>query len=105
MTFNNFIIEKCSESIGIILVLFFLAFFLIKFHPHITDSLFAINSFLLIFIISSVGSRPAIPGIADIVILFFLLKFISLILFKIFTFLILEFFLTFANTFLLFIIK
>ena len=60
--------EKCSESTGIIIVLFLFAVFSIKFHPHITDSLFAIKTFELNLIISIVGSSPAKPGIADIVI-------------------------------------
>ena len=34
--------EKCSESTGIKSVLFFFNSFLIKFHPQIIDSLFAI---------------------------------------------------------------
>ena len=47
----NFIIEKCSESIGIIFTLYFFAVLLIKFQPQITDSLFAIKTFLLFLII------------------------------------------------------
>ena len=40
--FNKDQIEKCSESIGIKFVLCLSIFFLIKFHPQIKDSLFAI---------------------------------------------------------------
>ena len=47
------------------LVLDFFEAFFIKFHPQITDSLFAIKSFLLFLTISIVGSNPSIPGIAD----------------------------------------
>ena len=57
--------EKCSESIGINLVFFFFDKFLIKCHPQITDSLFAIRIFLLSFINAIVGSRPENPGIAE----------------------------------------
>ena len=38
-------IEKCSESIGIIIVLFFFAILLIMFQPQIIDSLFANKTF------------------------------------------------------------
>ena len=65
---KSFIIEKCSESTGIILVLFFFACWFKNFHPQIIDSLFAIKIFLLFLIICNVGSRPAIPGIDEIAI-------------------------------------
>ena len=50
------------------LVLYLRAFFLIKSQPQMTDSLFAINIFLLNLIFRIVGFKPAIPGIAEIVI-------------------------------------
>ena len=54
--------------------------FLIKFHPHITASLFAINSFLLSLVIIIVGPNPSIPGIAETVIsTFFKFKIIKII--------------------------
>ena len=46
--------------------LFLMAIFLINCQPQITDSLLAINIFLLIFNNSKVGFKPAIPGIAAI---------------------------------------
>ena len=49
-------------------MLLFKAAFLIKFHPQIIDSLFAIKIFLLFFVNSMVGFKPAIPGMAAIVI-------------------------------------
>ena len=61
-------IEKCSESIGITFVLYLEARLFIKCQPHIIDSLLASRIFLLLLVIIKVGSRPAIPGIADIVI-------------------------------------
>ena len=60
--------EKCSESKGIILVLYFFDSFFIKFQPQIIDSLLAIKSFFVDLIILIVGFKPAIPEIADIVI-------------------------------------
>ena len=45
------IIEKCSESTGINCFYFFLILFLIKFHPQIIDSLFAIAIFFVYLII------------------------------------------------------
>ena len=54
-----------------IFVLFLVEIFLISPQPHIMALLLAINIFLLGFIISIVGERPAIPGIADIVISIF----------------------------------
>ena len=60
-------IEKCSESMGIIFVLFKIDFFLIKFYPHIIDSLFAIAICFVNFIISNVGFKPANPTIEFIV--------------------------------------
>ena len=56
-------IEKCSESIGINLVLFFFNLILIKFHPQIIDSLFAMSIFLVKGITSSVGFKPFITDI------------------------------------------
>ena len=66
MFFINSIIEKCSESIGIIFVLFFTEKFLIKFHPQIIASLLAKSNFLVNLINAKVGTKPAIPGIAEI---------------------------------------
>ena len=63
--FIKFIIEKCSESTGKILTLYFFTNFLIKSHPQITDSLFAIRIFFTYFNYFKVGSSPAIPGIAE----------------------------------------
>ena len=60
-------IEKCSESIGINSVLYLIEFFFIKCQPQIIASLLARRIFLLIFVKNIVGSRPAIPGIADTV--------------------------------------
>ena len=68
-----FIIDKCSESMGIIFTLYFLDSFFIRFQPQIIDSLFAIKSFWLFFIKSKVGFKPSIPGIAVIKILEFLI--------------------------------
>ena len=59
--------EKCSESIGTIVVWFFLAIFSIMFQPHTIDSLLAKKIFLLYFTNLIVGFNPAIPGIALIV--------------------------------------
>ena len=64
--FINDHIEKCSESNGINFVLFFFNSFLIKFHPHIIDSLFAIPKFFEYLIICNVGSKPSSPEIAEI---------------------------------------
>ena len=61
-----FIIEKCSESTGNILTLYFFLYLFIKSQPQITDSLLAIRIFLLIFNDFKVGCKPAIPGIANI---------------------------------------
>ena len=84
MMINKLKIEKCSESIGMICVFVFFALVLIKFHPQIIDSLFAINILLVNFIILIVGSKPAIPGIAEIVNSDFLKVFILSKSFKIF---------------------
>ena len=65
--FNKDQIEKCSESIGIKFVLCLSIFFLIKLHPHIKDSLFAIAIVFEEGIIFNVGSRPSKPLIALIV--------------------------------------
>jgi len=76
------------------LVLFFFAFFFIKFQPQIIDSLLAIRIFFVLSIIFNVGFKPAKPGIAEIAIsdlIFFLLKLKALI---IFTLSFLNFFLT-----------
>ena len=59
--------EKCSESIGIILVLYLFPSLLIICQPQIIDSLFARSIFLLFLVKLIVGSNPAIPGIDDIV--------------------------------------
>ena len=71
--------------------------FLIKFHPQIIDSLFAISIFLLNLVINIVGKRPAIPGIDEIDISDLFLKFIFVKLFNILIFFFLNFFLTFAK--------
>jgi len=63
----KFHIEKCSESIGINLVLCLLNFYFIKYQAQIMDSLFAIPIVLLNFITSKVGLRPSKPDIAHIV--------------------------------------
>jgi hypothetical protein len=77
-------------------VLYLIDFFFIKFHPQIIASLFAKSIFLLIFVNNIVGSRPAIPGIADTVISIFLMCFSTLeILLRITIFLFLYFFLIF----------
>jgi len=76
------------------LVLFFLAFFFIKFQPQMIASLFAIRIFFVFFITFIVGERPAIPGMAEITIsylIFFSLKSKTL---SIFTLLFLNFFFT-----------
>ena len=62
--FNNDHIEKCSESIGIKLVLYLLRFFFINFQPQIIDSLFAIAIFFVCLIILLVGYNPSNPDIA-----------------------------------------
>ena len=46
------------------MVLLFFAFFNINFHPHIIDSLLAIRIFFVLSIMSMVGCKPDIPGIA-----------------------------------------
>ena len=79
-------IEKCSESTGIIFVLYILDLFCINSQPHITDSLLAISIFFDELIIEIVGAKPAIPDMADIVIsdffkLYFSIEFITLVLF------------------------
>ena len=71
---------------------------LIKFHPQITDSLFANKIFLLSCTIFRVGKRPANPGIAATVISLLNLWSISLKLFKIFILLFLNLFLTFYKS-------
>ena len=65
--FNSDQIEKCSESIGIKLVLYLIKDLFIKFHPQIIDSLFAIAIFFVCGITSIVGSSPSIPDIPFIV--------------------------------------
>ena len=57
-------IEKCSESTGIKVVLFFLNSFLINGHPQTIASLFAIAINLVRLIILYVGNNPPIPEIA-----------------------------------------
>ena len=97
---SNFKIEKCSESIGIILVLVFKEVFFNKFQPQIIDSLFAIRIFLLILIMEIVGCNPAIPGIAETVISDFFFNFIELKLFNIFILFFLNLCSIFLNIFL-----
>ena len=63
----KFHIEKCSESIGINLVLYFFNFFFIKYQPQIMDSLFALAIVFVNFITSKVGLRPSKPDIPHIV--------------------------------------
>ena len=65
--FINDHIEKCSESIGIKLVLFFFNFFFIIFQLQIIDSLFAIPTVLLYLIASRVGFNPDNPEIEHMV--------------------------------------
>ena len=60
-------IEKCSESTGINFVLCFWSCLLIKHHPQIIDSLFAIAIVFVCFTIFKVGLRPSKPVIAHIV--------------------------------------
>ena len=60
-------IEKCSESTGINLVLFFINFFSIRCQAHIIDSLFAIAIFFVESMQSIVESKPAKPVIAHII--------------------------------------
>ena len=71
INFVNSDIEKCSESIGTISVLYFAASFFIKCQPHTMDSLFAKRIFLLNFTKVKVGFSPASPGIAETVISIF----------------------------------
>ena len=66
-------IEKCSESMGTNSVLYLIEFFFIRFQPQIIASLFAKRIFLLILVNNIVGSKPAIPGIADTVMSTFLM--------------------------------
>ena len=66
-SFKDDQIEKCSESTGIICVLFKIDFFFIKFHPQIIDSLFAIANYFVYLIIFKVGFKPANPTIEFIV--------------------------------------
>ena len=65
-----------------IFALYLIASFLIKGHPQIIDSLFAIKIFLLNFIKAMVGERPSIPGIAVIVISDLIIEFLKLKLFN-----------------------
>ena len=77
----NSLIEKCSESIGIISVFFCKQIFLIICQPHMIDSLLANNIFLLILVNLIVGSRPAIPTIPQIeisIFSWFIFKFLNL---------------------------
>ena len=64
MSLINFKIEKCSESTGSILTLYFFINLFIKSQPQIIDSLLAMRIFLLDLIAVNVGSNPEIPGIA-----------------------------------------
>ena len=70
-------IEKCSESMGSISVLFFLEIDLKICQPHIILSLLASKTFLLLLTKLIVGSRPAIPTIEEIVISNLILEGIS----------------------------
>ena len=63
----NWNIEKCSESTGIKVVLFFESSLRIRFQPQIIDSLFAIAILFVNLITLSVGINPSIPDIALIV--------------------------------------
>ena len=54
-------------------VLYLIEFFLIKCQPQIIASLFAKRIFLLSLVNNIVGSKPAIPGIADTVTSIFLI--------------------------------
>jgi len=72
-------IEKCSESTGINSVLYLIELFFIRCQPQIIASLFAKRIFLLILVNNIVGSKPAIPGIADTVMSIFLICFWRLI--------------------------
>ena len=65
-----------------IFALYLIASFLIKDHPQIMDSLFAIKIFLLNFIKAKVGERPSIPGIAVIVMSDLIIEFLKLKLFN-----------------------
>ena len=60
-------IEKCSESNGTKLVLFFFSAFFINFQPQIIDSLFAIPKFSVYLIVFNVGSNPSMPEMPLIV--------------------------------------
>ena len=59
--------------------------FFIRSQPQIIDSLFAIRIFLLDLIISKVGFKPEIPGMAEIVksdlLIFFKLKLFKILFF------------------------
>ena len=103
-SFKSWKIEKCSESTGTISDLYLSEFFLIKSQPQIIDSLFAINIFLLFFIIEIVGFKPAIPGIAETVISIFFLSLIESKLLSIKVLLFLNFFSIILNVFLSLII-
>ena len=67
-------IEKCSESTGINFVLNFLRSFLLRFHPQMIASLFAIAIFFVYLIILIVGSSPCIPDIRTHSIVYFTFK-------------------------------
>ena len=56
--------EKCSESIGMKLVLYLINSLLISDQPQIIDSLFAIAILFVNLIISKVGRKPSKPEIA-----------------------------------------
>ena len=68
-------IEKCSESMGTNSVLYLIEFFFINCQPQIIDSLLAKRIFLLILVNSIVGFNPAIPGMAETVIVVFFFNF------------------------------
>ena len=59
-------IEKCSESIGINLHLFFFNSFINILFPKTIDSLLAINKFLVTFDILIVDMKPSFPAIEEI---------------------------------------
>ena len=62
--FTNKVDYTMSSITGIKSVLFFFNSLLIKFHPHIIDSLLAIPIFLVYLIIFNVGSNPLSPEMA-----------------------------------------
>ena len=73
-SFVNSLIEKCSESIGNNFVLLILEIFFKICQPQIILSLLASKTFLLFLMKYIVGSRPAMPTIAEMVISNLILK-------------------------------